>query len=147
MLILTNLLFLEGATTTLALVITLTYIGLIVTTAVYLFGFSRFLNFSLYSMIPTYHELDAHIKATCKTIFSFFRIAFGGEKRSNYPEQYQIYLERNQRTQAPTIEYFAPNWIFAIPGANLITIPSLWQSKYREYNPLILQGIALSLFA
>jgi hypothetical protein len=146
-LILTNLIFLEGTTTTLALVITLTYIGLIVTTAVYLFGFSRFLSFSFYSMIPTFYEFDAHIKAACITLFSFFRIAFGWEKRSNYSEQYSIYLERNQRIIVPTIEYFAPNWIFAIPGINLITIPSLWQLKYQEYTPLILQWIFLSLLA
>jgi hypothetical protein len=139
-------LFLNGSTTTLALIITIIYIGLIATTTVYIFGFSRFLNFIFYSKIPTFIELDAYIKAAIVIAYDFFRIAFGGEKRSNYQQQYQLSLEKNKYIQSPSIDYFAPNWIFAIPVVNLITVPSIWQIKYREYIPLIIQGIVLSLF-
>jgi len=38
-----------------------------------------------------------------------------------------------------------PVWIISVPFINLITLPSLWQSKYREYIPLILQGFTLTL--
>ncbi len=61
LLLLTNIVFLSGTTTTLTLIITLGYIGLIVATTVQLFGFSRFLDFSFYRMIPTYAELESHI--------------------------------------------------------------------------------------
>jgi hypothetical protein len=143
--LLTSILFFSGATTTLTLICTLIFIGTIVTTAVYLFGFSRFLNFTFYNQIPTYPELDAHIKAGIMWLFDFFRIAFGWEHTINYRAQYTRFLENNQVTQSATISYFAPNWIIAIPVLNLLTIPSLWQSKYKEYAPLILQGLCITL--
>jgi hypothetical protein len=139
-------LFLNGSTTTLALIITIIYIGLIATTTVYIFGFSRFLNFIFYSKIPTFLELDAYIKAGTAMVYDFFRIAFGGEKRSNFQEKYNTYLAKNNLVKVSSVDYFAPNWLFAIPVVNLITIPSLWQLKYREYIPLIIQGIILSIF-
>lgn len=145
-LLLTSILFLNGSTTTLALIITIIYIGLIATTTVYIFGYSRFLNFIFYSRIPTFLELDASIKAGIITIFDFFQIAFGGEKKSGYQEQYNIYLVKNKEVKLSTVEYFAPTWIFAIPVVNLVTIPSLWQIKYREYTPLIIQWLLLSIF-
>ncbi len=138
-LLLTSILFLNGSTTTLALIITIIYIGLIATTTVYIFGYSRFLNFIFYSRIPTFLELDASIKAGIITILDFFQIAFGSEKKSGYQEQYNIYLVKNKEVKLFTVEYFAPTWIFAIPVVNLVTIPSLWQIKYREYTPLIIQ--------
>ena len=131
--------FLSGATTTLTLILTLAYIGLIVATAVQLFGFSRFLDFSFYSLIPTYAELDAHIKAGVISVYDFFRVAFGGVAGSPYQENYQNILSNNQTPKLPNSPYFAPIWIIAIPVVNLITLPSLWQSQYREYAPLIFQ--------
>ena len=80
LMILTSIVFLSGTTTTLTLIITLVYIGLIVATAVQLFGFSRFLEFSIYAKIPTYPELDTHIKASILVSIDFCRIAFGGVK-------------------------------------------------------------------
>ncbi len=139
LIILTTIVFLSGTTTTLTLVITLGYIGLIVATAVQLFGFSRFLEFSFYSLIPTYAELETHIQAGIFSIYDFCRIAFGGVAGSPYQERYQQILGGHQSIKPPGTPYFAPTWIIAIPGANLITLPSLWQSQYREYTPLILQ--------
>lgn len=75
--------------------LTVLYIGLIVFTAVQIFGFSRFFEFAFYTRIPTYLEFDAHIKATCVTFFDFFRIAFGGEKKMSYIERYNLFLEEN----------------------------------------------------
>lgn len=143
--LLTSILFFQGSTTTLTLIITITYIGLIVTTLVYLFGFSQFLNFKFYKNIPTYLEFDAHIKASIVTIFDFFRIAFGGMRQSDYHTQYEKFLKENQRIEVATQAYFAPTWIIAIPGINLITLPSLRQSQYREYIPMILQGFLITL--
>ncbi len=137
--ILTSIVFLSGTTTTLILILTLAYIGLIVATAVQLFGFSRFLEFSLYSLIPTYAELDAHIKSAILSAYDFCRIAFGGQKRTNYQTHYTQILSENTVIKKATIPYFAPTWIVAIPGVNLITLASLWQSQYREYTPLIVQ--------
>lgn len=145
LLILTSIVFLSGTTTTLTLILTLVYIGLIVATTVQLFGFSRFLEFSLYNYIPTYAELDAHIKASIVSLYEFCRIAFGGQKRTNYQTQYSQILSANTVTRSPTTPYFAPIWITAIPGVNLITLPSLAQVSYREYIPLILQWLALTL--
>lgn len=143
--ILTSIVFLSGSTTTLTLISTLSYIGLIVATAVQLFAFSRFLEFSLYSYIPTYTELDAHIKSAILAGIDFCRIAFGGVVGSTYQEKYQKILSNNQISKQPNISYFAPTWIVWIPGINLITLTSLWQSKYREYAPLILQWLALTI--
>lgn len=145
LIILTSIVFLSGATTTLTLILTLAYIGIIVATTVQLFGFSRFLEFSLYGLIPTYAELDAHIKSAILAGIDFCRIAFGGSKRADYQTQYTQILSANTVTRSPTTPYFAPIWIVAIPGVNLITLPSLWQSQYREYNPLILQWLILTL--
>ena len=66
------------------MILTVVYIGLIVATAAQLFGYSRFLEFAIYSRIPTYHELDAHIKASIVSAYDFCRIAFGKTKQSDY---------------------------------------------------------------
>ncbi len=142
--LLTSILFFHGSITTFTLIITLIYIALIVTTTVYLFGFSRFLSFNFYEHIPTYLEFDAHIKASIVTIYDFFRIAFGGIKHSDYQTQYGDFLKENQSIRVATVPYFAPLWIIAIPLINLITLPSLRQSQYREYTPMILQGFFIT---
>jgi hypothetical protein len=93
------------------LIITLVYIGLIVATTVQLFAFSRFLEFSLYSRIPTYTELDAHIKTSIISTYEFCRIAFGGSKKTDYQTQYTQILSDNTVVKTQTIPYFAPLWI------------------------------------
>lgn len=143
--LLINIIFFSGSTTTLSLIIILAYIGLIVTTAVYLFGFSKFLSFKFYTIIPTYLELDAHVKVSIVTVANFIRIAFGGEKKFSYQEIFDTHINKNTLKETASIEYFTPNWIFAIPFVNLITLPSLWQQKYQEYKPLIFQAVTLSL--
>ncbi|MBC7503737.1 hypothetical protein H7169_02100 [Candidatus Gracilibacteria bacterium] len=145
LMLLTSTIFFSGGTTTLTMIMTITYIGLIVATAAQLFGYSRFLEFEIYSRVPTYNELDAHIKASIVTIYDFCRIAFGGKKVSDYGTRYTLLLEQNNKIKSPTLPYFAPIWIVAIPGINLITLPSLWQAQYREYTPLILQGAMLTI--
>ncbi len=77
LIILLNIVFISVTITTLTLLITLGYIGLIVATAVQLFAFSRFLDFPIYDRIPTFIEFDAHIKAIVVSIYDFCRIAFG----------------------------------------------------------------------
>lgn len=145
LIILTTIVFLWGATTTLTLIITLGYIGLIVATAVQLFGFSRFLDFDWYDRIPTYTEFESHIQASILTGIDFFRIAFGGVKWTNYMTRYTEILGKNTKVESATIPYFAPIWIVWLPIINLITLPSLYQTKYRAYRTLILQWLALTL--
>jgi hypothetical protein len=106
--ILTSIVFFSGETTTLILILSLLYIGLIVATTVQLFGFSRFLRFSFYEKIPTYLEFDAHVKSSIIRAFDFFRIAFGGESHSNYREIYASILEKNMLTKAYSNQYFMP---------------------------------------
>lgn len=142
--VLTTLIFFSGTTTTLMLILTTWYIALIVVTAVQLFVSSRFMTFSFYKYIPTYAELDAHIKSSILTGYEYCRVAFGGAKVSNYAEIYQSIISRNQSSQLPTTNYQLPIWIVWLPIANLITLPSLWQSKYREYTPLIIEWLALT---
>jgi hypothetical protein len=141
---LTTLVFLSGTTTTLMFILTTWYIALIVVTGVQLFVSSRFLEFSLYTKIPTYTELDAHIKAGVLTGYDYCRVAFGGAKVSNYEEIYQSIISNTSTLQHSNILYPLPLWIIWLPIANLITLPSLWQVKYREYTPLILQWLTLT---
>jgi hypothetical protein len=145
LILLTSIVFLSGSTTTLTLIITLTYIGLIVATAVQLFGASRFLDFSFYRLIPTYAELESHIRSGILAGIDFCRIAFGGVKWVDYQTRYTQILSNNTVIQSSTVPYFAPIWIVWLPVANLITLPSLWQVRYREYTSLILQWLALTL--
>ena len=67
--------------TTLLFFLTLFSIVLVVVTAVYLFGFSRFLYFSFYDRIPSYAECEAHLQAIWLTSIDTIRIAFGKEKQ------------------------------------------------------------------
>lgn len=145
--ILTSIVFFSGATTTLILILSLLYIGLIVATTVQLFGFSKFLRFSFYDKIPSYLEFDAHVKSSIIRAFDFFRIAFGGQSRSAYQEIYRTTLEKNMLTKAYTNQYFMPAWLIAIPGINIISLPSLWQSEYKEYKLYILQWLLLTILA
>lgn len=124
--------------------LTVVYIGLIVFTAVQMFGFSRFFEFTFYGKIPTYLEFDAHAKAWILTSFDFFRIAFGGEKKMSYAERYASFLKKNLKVREATTPYLAPKWIIAVPWINLITLPSFLQSKYSEYRPMILQGFMIT---
>lgn len=138
-LIITSIAFIAGGIATLTLIITLAYIALVVATAVYLFSSSRFLEMGIYRAIPSYLQIDAYIKATIVHIWAFFRIAFGGEKTLTYRERYEMYLQANQIERQPENPYFAPLWMVAIPVVNLLTLPSFFSEKYREYRPLILQ--------
>jgi hypothetical protein len=142
--ILTTLVFLSGTTTTLMLMLTIWYIALIVVTAVQLFVSSRFLEFSLYSKIPTYTGLDAHIKSSILMGYEYCRIAFGGKASSSYLEVYKSLLSDSETINSPSVPYFMPTWIIWLPIINVITLPCLWQIRYREYTPVIIQWFALT---
>lgn len=144
-LLLTSVVFFSGTTTTFTMFLTVLYIGLIVLTAVQMFGFSRFFEFTFYGKLPTYLEFDAHLKAWILSSFDFFRIAFGGEKKISYVERYNSFLEKNLQVHEASTPYLAPKWIISIPWINLITLPSFWQSKYSEYRSMILQGFMITV--
>lgn len=143
--LLTSVVFFSGNVTTFTLILTLSYIALIVFTAVQMFVFSRFFEFTFYKNIPTYLEFDAYIKAFLVSGFDFFKVAFGSEKKSTYTERYEYFLKKNEFEYKTEIVYFAPKWVLFVPWINLITLPSFWQQKYVEYKGLILQWLLITI--
>ena len=89
--------------------------------------------------------MEAHFFATVKYAKEFFRVAFGSEHTITYRELLE--LEKNQHHTIYTTEekYFMPLWLIAIPGINLITIPSLFQARFASYRFLIIQGCILTI--
>lgn len=114
-------------------------------TAVHLFVYDKWLSVSAYKLIPTYPEIEAHIMASIMSVVDFFRVAFGGENRRGYSSLYEVYRARYTQSVTPTTPYILPQSVIAIPGVNLITLPSLWRSDMREYRGLILQGLTVTL--
>lgn len=145
-LILLSMIFLSWGTATIVLVLSLIYIATVVITAVQLFVTSQFLQFGFYKYIPTYHEFDAHVKAIFLQGINFIKIAFWWQSTVSYTEKYEQILAKNQESSSSNEAYFAPSWIIALPIVNLICIPSLWQKKYNQYIPMILQGLLISIF-
>lgn len=144
-LIIVSSVFISWNVSMLALILTIGYIWLIVTTAVYLFVHSRFINFWWYQFFPTYLQFDAHIKALCMTWLDFVRVSFGKKKSKSYQERYQAYLHSNQSTMMPKSPYFAPLWLVCIPVINLLLVPSLFTKKSHEYGALIVQWFFLTV--
>lgn len=139
-LILLSITLLSGSINTITLILTLITIGLIVATGVYLFGFSQFLQFGWYRYVPSYLELETRCTALILTVIDTVRIAFGGSQTESYQARYdRLMRERTMRSSEEVAVYFLPRWIIGLPVINLITLPSLWQSRYRVYRPLILQ--------
>ncbi len=145
-LILLSMVFFSWGTATIVLILTLIYIAILVITAVQLFVTSQFLQFGFYKYIPTYQEFDAHIKTTLLQGLNFIKIAFWSQSTVSYAERYNQILSKNLKTTPINERYFAPNWIIALPIINLICIPSLWQKKYNDYIPMILQWLLISIF-
>lgn len=131
--------FLGSSGSTLAFFITIVGIILFIMTAVSLFLRGEFLTFSVYRFIPTYADIEACIVASLESLSEFFRVAFGGKKSSSFTERFEQKKEFYSRITPPVRDYILPRWIIAIPGLNLITLPSLWQSEQREYHGAILQ--------
>jgi hypothetical protein len=137
--------FYGGSVSTLVFAITILSIVLWIVTAVYLFMYDVFLSLSLYAYIPTYASIEAHIAASAISLYDFFRVAFGGEKRGNYRDVYNQKLKLYETVIAPTTPYILPSWLIAIPGINLLTLPSIMSEGARPYRGLIAQGLIVTL--
>ncbi len=135
-----------GGVNTTGFLLTILYIIVIAMTGVYLFFQSEFLTLSFYAWIPSYHAIEAHIKTTLLMTREFVRVAFGGEKKFTYQEKYTFYLTQVGQVIPRSAPYWTHHSIFAIPGVNLITIPSFLNEKYDSYRGLIAEGILLTLF-
>jgi hypothetical protein len=143
--LITLIVFYGGSVSTLVFAITILSIVLWIVTAVYLFMYDVFLSLSLYAYIPTYASIEAHIAASIISLYDFFRVAFGGEKRGNYGSVYSEKLELYETVIAPTAPYILPSWLIAIPGINLLTLPSIMSDGARPYHGLIAQGLIVTL--
>ncbi len=143
--LITLIVFYGGSVSTLVFAITILSIVLFIVTAVYLFMYDVFLSLSLYAYIPTYASIEAHIAASAISLYDFFRVAFGGEKRGNYGSVYSEKLKLYETVIAPTTPYILPSWIIAIPAINLLTLPSIMSEGTRPYRGLIAQGLIVTL--
>jgi hypothetical protein len=143
--LITLIVFYGGSVSTLVFAITITSIVLWIVTAVYLFMHDVFLSISLYAYIPTYASIEAHVAASMISLYDFFRVAFGGSKQGNYRDLYSQKLKLYETVIAPTTPYILPSWIIAIPGLNLLTLPSIMSEGARPYRGLITQGIIITI--
>lgn len=137
--------FYGGSVSTLVFAITILSIVLFIVTAVYLFMYDVFLSLGFYAYIPTYASIEAHIAASIISLYDFFRVAFGGAKHGNYADVYGQKLKLYETVIAPTAPYILPSWLIAIPGLNLLTLPSLMSEGARPYRGLIAQGLIVTL--
>jgi hypothetical protein len=77
----TLIVFYGGAVSTLVFALTIIAVVVFIMTTVYLFLHGEFLSLGAYKYIPTYMSIEAHISASIISLYDFFRVAFGGNKR------------------------------------------------------------------
>lgn len=143
--LITLIVFYGGAVSTLVFALTILAVVGFIITAVYLFLHGEFLSLGIYRYIPTYASIEAHISASCISLYDFFRVAFGGTKRWSYHDIYTEKYSLYSQIQAPEVPYILPAWITWIPVVNLITLPSLTMSRMSTYRLLILQWLLVSV--
>jgi hypothetical protein len=142
-LIILTLLF-TGSWGFLAFIFTVLYILLFVVEWVYLFIYGRFVSWNILESIPSYTRIEAHIVASLRSTFDFFRVVFGWEKQKTYKN----YLDQAINTPTYTWEipkYFMPASLIWLPFWNIFTLPSLFMGIYKPYNNLIIQWLLITL--
>ena len=135
-------LFLDWSTG-ISLILTFLLILLIVYSGVSLFLRGNLPIFQIYSWIPSYREFEAHIKTGFMWGFKVMTILGGSEGWVSYTSMYNENLSSKEWWTYENSFVVSPRFI-GVPIINLITIPSLFQEKYREYTPVILQWILLT---
>jgi hypothetical protein len=143
--LITLIVFYGGAVSTLVFALTIVAVVVFIMTAVYLFLHGEFLSLGIYKYIPTYTSIEAHISASILSLFDFFRVAFGGDKRRSYSDIYREKYMLYSQTATPETPYILPSWIIWVPVLNLITLPSLTMSRMSIYRPLILQWLLITI--
>ncbi len=112
----------------------LIYVGIFVSTSVFLMVQSQFLSLPFYKYIPTYHEFEARIFAMFSLLKEFFRVAFGKEKTTTFALEYQKFLEKYSQKVSFDEKFWTSPALIGLPILNLITLPSFFQKKYHEYQ-------------
>lgn len=126
-------------------IIAIVGIVLFVVEGIYLFLYGSFVSWNILDKIPTYNELESHIKAGFMSMISFFMVAFGKEKSWNYKAYYEKYLEESNIAESYEEKYFMPAWLIGLPFWNIFTIPSVFIKKYKPYQEVIAQGLIITL--
>ncbi len=125
--------------------VSILYITFFVGNAVSLFGFSSFFSHRVYDFIPTYHQIEAHIRTSFVYIFEFLKVAFGKNKKFSYAENYQKILAEISQIKTPQTLYWTDSRIIGLPFVNLLSLPSIGKEQFSLYKQAILEGLFLTL--
>ncbi len=143
LLIVSTSLFLDESTW-LSLIFTLLTVILIVFSWVSLFMTGSFPIFLPYKWIPSYEELKAHLKASLTWSITMIKILGWAEKSKTYDELFSENLSQITAWVYKEPLMVSPR-IIGIPYLNLVTVPSLFQEKYKEYVDVVLQWLLLTI--
>lgn len=113
--------------------------------AIYIFLYGSFVSWNILDKIPTYNEVESHIKAWIKSIIEFFRISFGKEKSGTYSENFSNYLKETTSIIPHEEKYFMPAGLIGIPFWNLFTLPSLFIKKFQSYRRIVTEWLIITL--
>lgn len=119
-------------------------IVLFVVEGIYLFLYNSFVSWNILDKIPTYLEIESHIKASIRSIIGFFQVSFGKEKTWSYREHYANYLQDSQKNDVHSEKYFMPAWLIGLPFWNVFALPSLFIKKYQSYHTTILEWLIIT---
>lgn len=119
-------------------------IVLFVVEGIYLFLYGSFVSWNILDKIPTYIELESHIKAGFMSVVWFFQVAFGKDKSGHYRDFYEKYISETAKREWYSEKYFMPAWLIGLPFWNLFTIPSVFIKKYKPYQELIAQWLIIT---
>ncbi len=140
--------FAGGSLNTASFFISFLYILFFTANAVYIFWYSSFFVHKIYDMIPTWHQIEAHIMSSIEYIFEFFKVAFGQKRQISYSKKYSDNFQKITKKVPVNTKFWTHPGMIALPFVNLLTLSSLWNKKYEIFRPAIIEGIFLSvLFA
>lgn len=120
-------------------------IVLFVVEGIYLFLYNSFVSWNIIDKIPTYNEVESHIKAWAKSVIEFFRVSFGKEKTGSYTDHFEWFMVESQRHEAHPDKYFMPAWLIWFPFWNVFTLPSLFIKKFYSYRGAVIEGLIITL--
>ena len=126
-------------------IFTIVYVLIFTIESVFLFTENTFQFAHWLNKIPSYRNLEAHFFSILKYGKEFLRVAFGSEHSITYREILEQENNRANVSDDGYDVYFMPVWLLAIPGINLIAIPSLFRARWKAYRFLITQGCILTV--
>ena len=126
-------------------IVIILWIVLIVVEGIYLFLYNSFVSWNILDKIPTYNEVESHIRATSISIVEFFKVSFGKEKTGTYSDHFQNYMDEMNEHESHPDSYFMPAWLIGIPFWNIFSIPSLFIKKYNSYRFIVMEWLLITL--